>query len=72
MVKMRLKTEELITYLFIFILIIGFIYMAFFFGSDTSENYGGEVEGEDEVKEKILEDLTDVEDELEEIEDLLV
>ena len=46
--------------------------MAFFFGSDTSDNYGGEVEGEDEVKEKILEDLTDVEDELEEIEDLLV
>lgn len=46
--------------------------MAFFFGNDSSENYSQEVEGKDEVKEEILEDLTDVEDELEEIEDLLV
>lgn len=46
--------------------------MAFFFGNDASENYSQEVEGKDEVKEEILEDLTDVEDELEEIEDLLV
>jgi len=69
---MRLEIEEIITYLFIFILIIGFIYMAFFFGNDSSENYSQEVEGKDEVKEEILEDLTDVEDELEEIEDLLV
>ncbi len=68
---MQLETEEIITYLLIFILIFGFIYMAFFFGNDASENYGVEVEGEDEVKKDILEDLTDVEDELEEIGDLL-
>ena len=69
---MRLEFEEMITYLLIFILLIGFIYMAFFFGSDAAEDFSNDVEGEDEVKEEILEDLTDVEDELEEIGELLV